>query len=132
MPEGSLTASQYEIMEAVWTAGSAGASVSEIWQAIGKNRDVARTTVLNLVDRLEKRGWLKRRDEAGANRFCATVSRKQAESFLAGEFIDAYFGGSAGDLVMSLLGNRQLDSSEIIRLRKLLDEPSSGSAGDHS
>ena len=60
-PEGRLTPAQHEIMEIVWRTGEAGATVTEIWTAIAGSREVARTTVLNLVDRLEKRGWLKRR-----------------------------------------------------------------------
>src|SRR5690606_29553795 len=125
-------ASQYEIMEIVWNSGRNGATVSEIWQAVSHSREVARTTILNLVDRLEKRGWLQRRDEDGANRFRAAVSRKKAESLLARDFVDAYFGGTAGDLVMSLLGNRRLDAKEIARLRKLLEESSTNSEEDRS
>ena len=59
-PEGALTAAQFEIMEFVWKHGRRGATVAEVWQEISKTRDVARTTVLNLVDRLERRGWLRR------------------------------------------------------------------------
>jgi DNA-binding MarR family transcriptional regulator len=63
-PHGGLSAAQYEIMEAVWPYEAEGATVAEIWDAIGQGRKVTRTTVLNLVSRLEKRGWLVRR-EAG-------------------------------------------------------------------
>ncbi len=40
--------------------------IGEVWNAIRAARDVSRTTVLNLVDRLEKRGWLKRRKDQGS------------------------------------------------------------------
>jgi predicted transcriptional regulator len=123
MPDGSLTPAQYEILDAVWTAGRSGASVAEIWQAVTRQRPVARTTVLNLVDRLEKRGWLQRRDEpAGANRFIAAVSRRRAHSALAADFVHDFFDGSASNLVMSLLGSNRLDRREIERLRRLLDD----------
>ncbi len=123
MPDGSLTPAQYEILDAVWNAGRGGASVAEIWQAVTEQRPVARTTVLNLVDRLEKRGWLQRRDEAaGANRFVAAVSRRRAHSALATDFVHDFFDGSASNLVMSLLGSNRLDRREIERLRQLLDQ----------
>ena len=41
-------------------------TVAEIWQAIGASRAIGRTTVLNQVDRLEKRGWLRRVAGEGA------------------------------------------------------------------
>ena len=120
MPDGTLTPAQYEIMEVVWDAGRAGASVAEVWQAVSTRRSVARTTVLNLVDRLEKRGWLRRKEQDGANRYVATVTRGRTNSVLASGFVQEFFGGSASNLVMSLLGTEQLDAAEIERLRKLL------------
>ncbi len=121
LPEGNLTPAQFEIMEVVWNQGRRGATVAEIWQTISESRDLARTTTLNLVDRLQRRGWLRRRQGSGVNRFVASLSRKKTARLLAGEFVDDFFGGSASDLVMSLLGSKQLRPDEIQRLQKLLD-----------
>ena len=57
-PEGNLTPVQYEILQVIWDGDDAGSTVAEIWREISKSRSVGRTTILNLVDRLEKRGWL--------------------------------------------------------------------------
>lgn len=125
MPDGQLTPVQFEVMEAIWAAEAAqgrGASVAEIWQAISTQRSVGRTTILNLVDRLEKRGWLTRDDADGTARYGTAVPRDQAAAELAGEFVTDFFGGSAASLMLSLLGSNQLDPAEIARLRKLLDQ----------
>lgn len=56
-PEGSLTPAQFEILQLLWEA-ERGLSAAEIWEAIRENRDVSRTTISNLVDRLENEtGW---------------------------------------------------------------------------
>ena len=120
MPAGSLTPTQYEIMEVVWECPPAGATVAEIWREIAATRSVTRTTVLNLVDRLEKRGWLVRCESKGGNRYRAAASRQKTAALIAGDFVDDFFGGSATDLVMSLLGSKRLDPGEIERLRRLL------------
>lgn len=122
-PEGKLTPAQYEILEVVWAAGDAGASVATIWDAIAARRPVARTTVLNLVDRLEKRGWLRRGDGEGPIHYRAAVDRDTTAQLLAREFVDDYFGGSASQLVLSLLGGKKAAPDDLRRLRKLLDEP---------
>ena len=123
MPEGSLTPVQYEILNIVWVAGKNGATVAEIWQQITSQRDVARTTVLNLVDRLEKRGWLRRVDDAGGpNRFVAVVDRQRTKTALAREFVHDFFDGSAGNLVMSLVGSNRLTTAEVDELREMLAE----------
>ena len=124
-PEGTLTAAQHEILDVIWNQPGNGATVTEIWHAIGPQRDVTRTTVLNQVDRLEKRGWLRRKQHEDGFRYVATLSRDQAARGLAEEFIDSFFGGSASELVMSLLGSKKLKPSEIARLRDLLGSQSS-------
>ena len=124
-PDGTLTVAQHEILEVIWDASEQGATVAEIWREIGTKRSVTRTTILNQVDRLEKRGWLKRHDHKDGFRYVATRSREQAASGLAEEFVDSFFGGSASDLVMSLLGTKKLNLDEIKKLRALLETRSS-------
>jgi predicted transcriptional regulator len=120
-PEGKLTCTQYQIMESVWEQGNAGATVAEIWRAVFSRRSVGRTTILNLVDRLEKRGWLIRRENEKPCRYSAALDRGQTAALLAGGFVDDFFGGSASELVMSLLGSRRLNPDDIERLRCLLE-----------
>jgi predicted transcriptional regulator len=121
MPEGKLTPAQYEILDVVWQAGDDGTTVAQIWHAVSASRSVARTTILNLVDRLEKRGWLKRRDAEGGARYSAAVSRDRTSAALADDFVQTFFDGSTANLVMSLLGTSKLDAAEIRRLRGILD-----------
>ncbi len=123
-PKGSLTAAQYEIMAAIWQAGDAGITVAEIWQAISAERTIGRTTVLNQVDRLEKRGWLKRLPGDGPTRFRATLSKDDASQQLVSGFVSDFFQGSTVELVSALLGNDafSLTRKDVERLRKMLDQ----------
>jgi predicted transcriptional regulator len=111
-------------MAVVWTAGPAGVTIAEIWQAISSARAVARTTVLNQVDRLEKRGWLRRLPGDGPMRFQATISREGASQQLLAGFVSDFFQGSTVELVSALLGNDvfALTKQDVDRLRKLLDQ----------
>jgi predicted transcriptional regulator len=123
-PDGSLTSVQHEIMEVIWESGGQGATVAEIWQAIARRRSVGRTTILNLMDRLEKRGWLVRRDRRKPCHYLAAMGREETAALLARGFVDDFFAGSAGNLVMSLLGCERLKPQEIERLRRVLDRAS--------
>jgi predicted transcriptional regulator len=111
-------------MAAVWDAGDAGITVADIWQTIAQSRTIGRTTVLNQVDRLEKRGWLKRVPCDGPTRFRATLSREDASQQLVAGFVTDYFQGSTIELVSALLGNDAFDLTrkDVERLRKLLDQ----------
>lgn len=119
-PDGGLTEAQLEILDAIWIGPQTGSTVTEIWEAITKRRKVTRTTVLNQVDRLEKRGWLRRKKHDDGFRYVAVFSRDIATRGLAEQFLDSFFGGSASELVMSLLGSKKLSASEVQRLRELL------------
>jgi predicted transcriptional regulator len=123
-PKGSLTAAQYEIMDAVWNSQGEGISVADIWQTIAQARSIGRTTVLNQVDRLEKRGWLTRMAGAGPTKFAATLAREDASRQLVAGFVSDYFQGRTVDLVSALLGDQAgaLTKKDVERLRALLDQ----------
>jgi len=124
VPKGNITPVQYEILQVIWDAEEQGATVTEIWREISKSRSVGRTTVLNLVDRLEKRGWLARRQAQGVYRYRATLDQEETTQALASGFVEDFFGGKASELVMSLLGNKSINKDEVERLRKLIDKAS--------
>jgi predicted transcriptional regulator len=123
-PEGTLTSAQHEILAVVWQAADQGATVTDIWQAVAAQRRVGRTTILNLVDRLERRGWLVRRDREKPCHYLAALSREETAFFLAGGFVDDFFAGSASNLVMSLLGSKRLKPGEVEQLRSVLESAS--------
>ena len=122
VPKGNITPVQYEILQVVWDGDDEGSTVTGIWREISKLRSVGRTTILNLVDRLEKRSWLVRQRAQGVYRYCATLDREETTQALASGFVDDFFGGKASDLVMSLLGNKSITKDEVERLRKLIDK----------
>ena len=128
-PEGKLTPVQFEIMQLIWNAPE-GLTVGEIWEEIRPNRDVSRNTVLNLVDRLEKRAWLKRRKDQGVYRYAAAVGRQPVEAQLTADFVEEFFDGSAANLLMSLLGSQRLSKADIERLKRLMDQNTKGSVPD--
>jgi BlaI family penicillinase repressor len=136
-PEGTLTAAQFEIMRLTWNS-TTGLTIGEIWDAIRSGRDVGRTTALNLVDRLEKRGWLKRKKDGNVYRYLPTVDRSTAEQQMAVDFLDDFFQGSASNLIMSLLGSKRISKQDADRLKRLIEKsgaapsPKKGARQDES
>jgi len=121
-PKGTLTGAQLEIMQIVWAGGPDGMTVAEIWDRVSRHRRVARTTVLTLVRRLARRGWLARKKIGRSHHYLATRTHDQATGRIAAEFVDEFFGGSASELVMSLLGSKRIGPEDLARLQKVLSE----------
>ena len=115
----SLTEPQLEVMHAVWARGEA--TVGEVWDELRGRRPVARNTVLTVMDRLEKKGWLRRRAEGMRHLYSAARSREKTLGTMVGRLVETAFAGSAEELVVALLDGRGVTAEEAKRIRKLID-----------
>ncbi|MFO0939712.1 MAG: BlaI/MecI/CopY family transcriptional regulator [Pirellulales bacterium] len=119
-PPPALSEAQMEIMHEVWTRGEA--TVTEVWQAITTKREVARNTILTLMERLEQRGWLTKRQVANANLYKAAVSQKRTLGRVVKDFVDQTFQGDAAPLIVSMLENSKLSKGELDAIAELIEE----------
>ena len=115
-----LSETHLEIMNLVWQAGEA--TVGEIWKALAGRRKVARNTVLTLMERLEKKGWLRRRVDGHVYRYSAAVGREATLGKIVGRLVDTAFDGSTEGLMMALLDERGITPSEAERIRVMIDK----------
>jgi predicted transcriptional regulator len=115
---GELGAAQAEIMNVIWAEGSA--TVPQIHAAINEQRasDVAYTTVLTFVQRLQARNLLKREPEGRTFRYTATQSRDELLATWSDEMIDRLID-DYGQIAIARLDDRlqSLDSERREKLR---------------
>ncbi|SRR5579883_2563586 len=116
----ALSESQLEIMQLVWGGGEV--TVTDVWNVLTQRRQVSRNTVLTLMDRLEKKGWLKRRADGQTHYYTAAVPRATTLGQLVHRLVDAAFVGSAEGLVLALLEGRGVSDEEARRIRQLIDD----------
>jgi predicted transcriptional regulator len=115
----ALSEAQLAIMNAVWDGGEV--TVTDVWNVLARRRPVARNTVLTLMDRLEKKGWLRRRVDGQAHYYTAAAPRAATLGRVVHRLVDAAFAGSADALVLALLEGRGVSAEEARRIRKLID-----------
>jgi predicted transcriptional regulator len=113
-----LTKLELRIMQVIWRQGAS--NVTEV-QA-GLEQDFAYTTVQTMLNILERKGKLKRRLNGRAYEYSAVVSEDKATRHAVRDLVDRVFGGSAEDLVMSLIKTRQIDAKKIAELSRRLEE----------
>ena len=70
----ALSEAQLEIMHLVW--GSGEVTVTDVWNVLAQHRQVTRNTVLTLMERLEKKGWLKARVDGQTHYYTAAAPRR--------------------------------------------------------
>jgi predicted transcriptional regulator len=109
---------ELSIMQVIWTRGES--SVTEVQSQLEST--LAYTTVQTMLNSLEKKGKLTRRLHGRAFIYSARVSEAAAIGQGVRDLIDRMFGGSAEDLVISLLRNREIDSKKLAELTKRFKE----------
>jgi predicted transcriptional regulator len=118
-PLPALSQAQLEIMDVVWAGGEV--TVTDVWNVLAQRRQVARNTVLTLMDRLERKGWLKRRAEGQTHYYSASAPRADTLGGVVRRLVDSAFAGSAEALVLALLEGRGVSAEEARRIRQLID-----------
>lgn len=116
----ALSAAQLEIMQVIWQRGEV--AVSDVWQEISQRRTIARNTVLTVMDRLEKRGWLSKRSVGNTHLYRAVVSERTTLTQTVKRFVDTFFGGSSESLMMTLLEGRGVSPDEAERIRQRIEK----------
>ena len=115
-----LSGAQLEIMNLVWERGEV--TVSDVWKALRGKRAVARTTVLTVIDRLEKKGWLKRRVIAHQYLYSPARGRAATLGGIVDRLVESAFAGSPEELVAALLDGRGVTDEEARRIRTLIQK----------
>jgi BlaI family transcriptional regulator, penicillinase repressor len=115
-----LGALQKAIMETVWEFGEA--TVQQVLGRIGRDRGLAYTTVLSAMQKLEKRGWLRHREEGRAYIYLPTRSREEESKSSLRKFIATVFGGDPLVLFQHLLDDEELSSTDLAALKKMIEK----------
>lgn len=114
------TRSELEILDVLWAQGEATAQT--VHKALSTHRSVGYTGTLKLMQLMHQKGLLDRRREGRSHIYCPRISERETRSSLLHRFIDSTFGGSAKDMMMHLLGNRDISQGELEEIRAYLDK----------
>ena len=89
-------------MKALWDLGEGG--VRQVQLEIGRERPLAYTTVMTLLDRLARKGAVARRKEGRRHVYAPLVSREAALEVAVDRLAQDFFGGSRERLRNHLSG----------------------------
>ena len=115
----SLGQLELEVMKIVWDMP--GSSVQQLTDTLLEGKSYARTTILTVVQRLHKKGFLQRKKLEGAFRYHPTDSKESVMGNLIKKFIQNAFDGSASSLIQHLTQNR-LSTEELAQMRSIIDQ----------
>ncbi len=98
----------------------ADATVGEVAEGFGCRRGLARSTVLTMMERLRRKGYLSRRPVKGVYRYRARNSPAELQRGLIRRFVDKSLGGSVAPFVAYLSETDALTDDEIRKLEDIV------------
>jgi predicted transcriptional regulator len=116
----TLTPLELEIMQALWKDGPG--NVQAVQQRLPESQSLAYTTVQTMLNILHRKGHVKRTLRGRAYEYRPALSEDQALGRALRDVVDRMFGGSAEQLVMSLIQTRQTDPERIAALLRRVAE----------
>jgi len=112
---------ELEALKVLWKRGRA--TVREIWQSLSRaDAELAYTTVLSLMQTMERKGLVGHEPAGRAYAYFAKVGRESTFEKLAGGFLDRVFDGAMDEYLVHALATRRPDAEELDRLEKMIAE----------
>ena len=111
-------------MKVVWRLEPA--SVRQVYEELLKRRHIAYTTVMTLMNILEKKGHLKKRQQDRAYIYSAAKPQKQVIGAIVRDFVQRVFNGSAEPLLLHLIEDEQLTAEDLDEIRRVIRSSKSG------
>jgi predicted transcriptional regulator len=112
----TLAPQELEIMKVVWSHRSA--TVRDVYEELRARRRIAYTTVMTMMNILERKGHLKKRAEGRSFLYRPARPKRQVVGAMVREFLDRVFGGSAEPLLVQLVQDRRLTERDLAELAR--------------
>jgi predicted transcriptional regulator len=111
-----LAERESELMQVLWEHGPS--TVGEVQERL-KDK-LAYTTVLTILQKLEKKGYVSHEEEGRAHRFQAAVDRDSAQRGAVRDLAARLFKGSAALLLTQVISEENLSAEDLKRIRRLI------------
>lgn len=118
------TEKELEILQIIWEKEAV--SVKEVHEALGGDEANGYTTILKLLQIMNEKGLVTRQKIGKLHLYKAVPSLEKTRQQLLDKMIRTVFHGSAKQLVMSALGNKQSSPAELKEIRKYLEKLEGG------
>ena len=117
----TFTEVELEFMQILWSAGEA--TPEDIQVALAEqSRELTGGSIRNVLAILAEKGYVARRKTGKTFMYSARVHEEQAQKSVVQDILSRVFDGSESLMVAALLKNREVDSTEIAEIERLIAE----------
>lgn len=118
---------EMQVLSVLWDSGPLTAR--DVLERLPDRKDRAYTTVLSIMQVMEKKGLLTHSMEGRANVYKPAVTRKQVMKPFVRSLVQNVFGGSPARALQHLLEDETVDADQLAAIRELIDKHDPGNGG---
>jgi predicted transcriptional regulator len=111
---------QRDVMEVIWKMGEA--TVYQVLDRLDRKRKPAYTTVLSVMQKLEKSGWLKHRSGGRTYIYEPARTREEVSAGSLRNVLDLAFRGDPLLMFQSFINEQDLSEEELLELKQMIDK----------
>lgn len=111
---------ELQVLSLLWELGNA--TVREVLDAMPDGKKRAYTTMLSVLQVMEKKGLVTHESKGQSYSYKPTVKRSQILKPVLRNLVDNVFGGSPASVFQSLVSETSINADELNQIQKLVDE----------
>jgi BlaI family transcriptional regulator, penicillinase repressor len=119
-PAPRATDLELQVLSVLWDRGPA--SVRDVMQALPDGKTRAYTTVLTILQLMEKKGLVRHTRDGLTYIYQAKVDRQAIVTPVVRTLLQNVFGGDPSAVVQSLLDSGDVDATQLKEIRRILNE----------
>lgn len=127
-PMAALGSTEIEVLR--YLGDHPATSVGDVADYFAQTTGQARTTILTIMERLRKKGYLSRKQVSGVFHYSPKVATHELLRGLVKTFVDTTLAGSVSPFVAYLLESGPVSDQDLDQLRQLVRELERGRKGD--
>ena len=112
----TLTGQELEIMKVVWHRESV--TVRDVYEDILEKRKVAYTTVMTMMNILETKGYLRKKQADRAHVYTPAQPERKVIGAMVRDFVNRVFNGAAEPLLLHLVEDEKLTAKDLEEIRR--------------
>ena len=124
----TLTEAELRLMKILWRRGES--TVNDLVAAMPDGEPLAYNSVLTTIRILEQKRYVSHRQEGRAFIYSPCVAEQEAGRSEVRNMLNRFFGNSREQLLLSLLGDEEISTEELQRLKEAIRDavPDAGEA----
>ena len=114
------TGAELEILHILWEKYPR--SVKEVHDILACKKDVGYTTTLKIMQNMLAKRIVTRENKGRGHVYSPNIKKSETQQKLVNRFLKATFEGSAGSLVMQVLGNHKPSTDELNKIKEIIKQ----------